>query len=184
MINKRQFDRLVSLVDDAKKNGAKLVTGMLHQKLHLSILQNSINLSININMSDKITLGGEKDKFGDLYYKPTILTGVGKDMDCFKEEIFGPVVSILKFNTEVEAVTLANDTKMGLAAYFFSTNVNQCWRVARKMEAGIIAINDGLVSCAEGSFGGFKESGIGREGSKYGIDEYTEMKSITFGNII
>jgi len=153
LINKRQFDRVVSLVDSAKKSGVKVVTG------------------------------GDKHKFGDLYYQPTILTGVKKDMDCFAEEIFGPVVSVLKFDKEEEALAIANDCDMGLAAYFFSRDVSQCFRVAKRIEAGMVGINDGMVSCCEGAFGGVKESGIGREGSKYGIEEYTEMKTITFGNL-
>ncbi len=79
---------------------------------------------------------------------------------------------------------MANDTEVGLASYFFSRDVSQCWRVARGIESGMVGVNDGMVSCCEGAFGGVKESGIGREGSKFGIDEYTEMKTITFGNIV
>lgn len=153
MINERQFNRVIQLVDDAKSKGAQIV------------------------------LGGNKDDTGALFYQPTILTGLKPNMECFKDEVFGPVISIMKFETEEEAVALANESRVGLAGYFYSNDVRQCWRVARQMEVGMVGINEGLISCAEGAFGGVKESGIGREGSKYGIDEYTEMKYICFGNL-
>ncbi len=131
----------------------------------------------------KTLLGGGADPVGNLFYKPTIITELTSDMEAYKEEIFGPVISIMKFDTEEEAVAIANDSRVGLAGYFYSNDVRQCWRVARQMEVGMVGVNEGLMSCAEGAFGGVKESGIGREGSKYGIDEYSEIKYICFGNL-
>ena len=131
----------------------------------------------------KVVIGGGKHDAGDLFYKPTILTETTSEMNLVKEEVFGPVVSIRKFKTEEEALELANDSRMGLAGYFYSDKVSQCWRVARKLEVGIVGVNEGIVSCPEAAFGGVKESGLGREGSRYGIDEYTEIKYICFGNL-
>jgi len=120
---------------------------------------------------------------GELYYKPTILTGVTPAMSLFQEKIFGPVVSIAKFSTEQEAVTLANDCRTGLAGYFYSGDISQCWRVARSLQTGMVGINEGIISAAEAAFGGVKESGFGREGSRHGIDDYTNIKYLCFGGL-
>jgi succinate-semialdehyde dehydrogenase/glutarate-semialdehyde dehydrogenase len=104
-------------------------------------------------------------------------------MAISKEEIFGPVSAIYKFTTEEEAIQLANDTEYGLAAYFFTQNLNRAWRVAEALDYGIVGINEGVVSHAEAPFGGMKESGIGREGSKYGIEEYVEVKYMCLGGM-
>ena len=129
-----------------------------------------------------VVTGGGPHERGGLFFQPTILTNVDMSGDCFKREIFGPVLSIVAFETEAEAVAIANDTNMGLASYIFSTNVNQCWRVVREIEAGVVNVNDGTLTNCEGPIGGIKDSGLGREGSKYGIDEYVELKTVAFGN--
>lgn len=125
-------------------------------------------------------LTGGKVKSG-LFYQPTVLADVPKNALIAREETFGPVCALFRFKTEKEAIELANDTEFGLAAYFFSSNVNLCWRVAEKLEAGMIGINTGLLSNAVAPFGGIKQSGIGREGSKHGLDEFTELKYLCFG---
>lgn len=118
-----------------------------------------------------------------LFFEPTILTNATASMRLAKEEIFGPVVPVFKFTTEDEAIALANDTIYGLAAYFYSRDVNRCWRVCEALEYGMVGINEGVISTEVAPFGGIKQSGIGREGSKYGIEEYTEMKYLCYGNL-
>jgi len=104
-------------------------------------------------------------------------------MSLFKEEIFGPVSGVFRFNTDEEAIAMANDTEYGLASYFFTRNLSRAWKTAEALDYGIVGINEGIVSHAEAPFGGMKESGIGREGSKYGIEEYVEIKYLCFGGL-
>lgn len=130
-----------------------------------------------------VTLGGNKHEAGSLFYKPSIIEGCNKDMDISREEIFGPISAIYKFTTEQEAIQMANNTEYGLATYFFTQNLARAVRVAEALDYGIVGINEGVVSHAEAPFGGMKESGIGREGSKYGIEEYTEVKYVCIGGL-
>lgn len=116
-----------------------------------------------------------------LFYEPTVLADVLENALIAKEETFGPVASLFRFKTEEEAIKIANDTEFGLAAYFYSNNVYRCWRVAEALEAGMVGVNEGRISFAGAPFGGIKESGMGREGSRYGLDEYVELKYINFG---
>lgn len=154
IINRSQFDKICEMVKEAESQGAELV------------------------------VGGEPDNsIGELFYKPTILTNVNENMSLYREEIFGPVVSIKTFKTEEEALALANDSRVGLASYFYSENISQCFRVAKKLETGMVGINEGAISAAEAAFGGIKESGLGREGSSHGLDEYTNIKYMCFGNL-
>ncbi|HKC44684.1 MAG TPA: NADP-dependent succinate-semialdehyde dehydrogenase [Burkholderiales bacterium] len=122
----------------------------------------------------KIAMGGKR--LGGLFFEPTILTGVTPAMKVTKEETFGPVAPLFRFKTEEEAIRLANDTEFGLASYFYARDLSRVTRVSEALEYGIVGINTGLISTAEAPFGGMKESGLGREGSKYGIDEYLEIK--------
>ena len=131
----------------------------------------------------EITAGGAHHKAGELFYQPTVIEDCDQEMALSKEEIFGPVSAIYKFYTDEEAIRFANDTEYGLAAYFFTQNLNRAWRVAEALDYGIIGINEGIVSHAEAPFGGMKESGIGREGSKYGIEEYVEIKYLCLGGM-
>jgi len=117
----------------------------------------------------------------ELFYEPTVLAGVPSNALIAKEETFGPVASLFRFTTEEEAIQMANDTEFGLASYFYSSNVHRCWRVAEALEAGMVGVNEGRISFAGAPFGGIKESGVGREGSRYGLDEYVEVKYINFG---
>ena len=128
-------------------------------------------------------LGGEPHAQGGTFYQPTILTGVTSDMVVATEETFGPVAPLFKFETEEEAIAQANATEFGLSAYFYSRDIGRCWRVAGALESGMVGINEGIVSTEVAPFGGVKESGIGREGSKYGIDEYLEVKYLCMGGV-
>jgi succinate-semialdehyde dehydrogenase / glutarate-semialdehyde dehydrogenase len=118
-----------------------------------------------------------------LFYQPTILAGATPDMIIAREEVFGPVVPVFRFHTEEEAIQMANDTEYGLTSYFYSKDVARCWRVAEALECGMVGINEGLISTTVAPFGGVKESGIGREGSKYGMDYFMETKYLCFGGI-
>ncbi len=136
-----------------------------------------------IERGAKATVGGARHDLGGLFYQPTVLTGATADMRLFQEEIFGPVAPIVKFQTEQEAIALANATPFGLAAYFYSRDVGRCWRVAEAIEAGMVGINEGLISTEVAPFGGVKESGLGREGASEGLDEYLETKYLCFGGV-
>lgn len=127
----------------------------------------------------RVLTGGKVIK--GLFYEPTVLADVPAHALIAKEETFGPVASLFRFTTEEEAVRMANDTEFGLAAYFYSNDVHRCWRVAEAIEAGMVGVNEGRISFAGAPFGGIKESGIGREGARYGLDEYQELKYINFG---
>lgn len=121
--------------------------------------------------------------FSGLFYEPTVLSGITKKMKLFSEEIFGPIAPVIKFSTEEEALEIANNSIYGLAAYFYSNDISRCMRVAESLQYGIVGVNEGVVSTEVAPFGGIKQSGIGREGSKYGIEEYTELKYICYGNV-
>lgn len=126
---------------------------------------------------------GEANPLGAAFLTPTVLTDVTTDMRVFREEIFGPVAPILKFSTEEEAIAMANDTDVGLASYFYARDIGRIWRVSEQLEYGIVGINEGLTSNEMAPFGGIKESGQGREGSKYGLDDYLEIKYLCMGGI-
>ena len=129
------------------------------------------------------TLGGDPSPLGGSFYTPTILTGVDTDMEIANDEIFGPVASIIRFKDEKDAVRMANDTPYGLAAYFYSRDNARTWRVSEGLEYGMVGVNSGLISTEVAPFGGVKESGLGREGSHYGMDEWVELKYICIGGI-
>ena len=131
----------------------------------------------------KVALGGKPADQGGLFFQPTILTGVTSDMKVAVEETFGPVAPLFKFETEEEVIELANNTEFGLASYFYSKDVAKIFRVAEALEYGMVGINTGLISTEVAPFGGIKQSGLGREGSKYGIDDYTELKYMCLGGI-
>ena len=134
-----------------------------------------------------ILRGGKRldDRSGErpAFFEPTVLTGVTPDMALAREETFGPVAPLFRFETEAEAIELANATEFGLAAYFYGRDIGRVWRVAEALEYGIVGINTGLISTEVAPFGGVKESGIGREGSKYGIEDYLEIKYLCLGGI-
>lgn len=154
LINRPQLEKVSNFVEDARKKGAKIIAG-----------------------------GRTLPEKGELFYEPTIITDIKPDMLVYTEEVFGPVLSIIPFKTEADALRIANDTKRGLAGYFYSENLNQVLRVSQKLQVGMVGVNEGIISTAEAAFGGVKESGIGREGSKHGIDDYVEMKYVCVGNL-
>ena len=130
-----------------------------------------------------VAMGGGRSALGGSFVDPTILTNVTRNMRVFSEEIFGPVAPLFKFETEAEVIEMANDTEFGLAAYFYSRDVGRVYRVSERLEYGIIGVNEGIISNEMAPFGGVKESGTGREGSKYGMDDYMDIKYICVGGI-
>ena len=129
----------------------------------------------------KVNIGGKQ--INGLFFEPTVLTDATPEMIISQQEVFGPVAPIFRFSTEEEAIKMANDTDYGLASYFYSKDVARCWRVAEALECGMVGINEGLISTEVAPFGGIKESGLGREGSKYGMDYFMEIKYLCFGGI-
>ncbi len=130
-----------------------------------------------------LALGGERDAAGKNFYQPTVLTNISNDMAVAKNEIFGPVSPIIAFENEQEVIAMANDSEYGLAAYFYARDIGRIWRVAEGLEYGMVGINEGLISNAAAPFGGIKQSGSGREGSKYGLDDYLEIKYLCMGGL-
>jgi len=130
-----------------------------------------------------VVTGGKRHALGGHFYEPTVLSQISADMKIMREETFGPVAAVIKFKTEEEAIAAANDTDFGLASYFYSRDIGRVWRVAEKLEYGMVGINTGIISNEVAPFGGVKQSGLGREGSKYGIDEYLEIKYLCMGGI-
>lgn len=148
LINDAALEKVISLVKDATDKGAT------------------------------IEIGGDRAKTGNRCYRPTLLTGADATMNLAREEIFGPVAPVFRFTTEAEVITLSNDTPYGLAAYFYGSDHGRIWRVAESLEYGMVGVNTGLISTAVAPFGGVKESGFGREGSKYGLEEYHTVKYV------
>jgi succinate-semialdehyde dehydrogenase / glutarate-semialdehyde dehydrogenase len=132
----------------------------------------------------KAQAGGARHPAGGQFFAPTVLTGVSQAMEVAQEEIFGPVLPLIRFETEAEAISIANDTPYGLQAYFFARDVARAWRVAEQLEYGMVCVNDGLMSNEVAPFGGFKESGIGREGGQEGLEAFLETKLISFNGIM
>jgi len=153
LINEDGVTKVERLIDDAVKKGAKVM------------------------------VGGKRHQLGHTFFEPTVLKDVTTQMVMAREEIFGPVAALYRFQTEDEAIKLANDTEYGLAAYFYARDLGRVFRVAEALEYGILGINEGIISTEVAPFGGFKESGIGREGSKYGIEDYLEIKYLALGGI-
>ncbi|MAY62825.1 MAG: succinate-semialdehyde dehydrogenase (NADP(+)) [Rhizobiales bacterium] len=129
-----------------------------------------------VSKGAKVVTGGKRSELGGTFFQPTVLSGVTKGMKVLSEETFGPVAPLIKFDTIDEGIALANDTEFGLAAYFYARDISTVWKVAEEIESGMVGINTGLVSTAEAPFGGIKSSGLGREGSKYGIEDFLEIK--------
>jgi succinate-semialdehyde dehydrogenase / glutarate-semialdehyde dehydrogenase len=136
-----------------------------------------------LDRGGELALGGSRHELGHTFFQPTVITGVTADAQMSCDETFGPVAGIAKFSTEEEAIAFANDTPYGLASYFYSQNLGRVWRIAEGLDYGMVGINTGFISTEVAPFGGVKESGIGREGSKYGIDEWLELKYLAVGGI-
>ncbi len=153
LINVKAVKKVTTIVNDALQKGAKLITG------------------------------GKSGNDGKNFFDTTVITNINASMKLMKEEIFGPVAPIIKFNTDDEVLKMANTTEYGLASYFYGNNLKRVWKVAEALEYGMVGINTGMISTPVAPFGGIKESGIGREGSKYGMDDYMILKYICFGDI-
>ncbi len=137
-----------------------------------------------IQKGAKVISGGERHALGQTFFEPTIMTGVTPDMVVAREETFGPLAPLFKFDTEEQVIAMANDSEFGLAAYFYARDIARVWRVAEQLETGMVGINTGLISTEVAPFGGVKQSGLGREGSKYGIEDFLEIKYLCFGQIL
>lgn len=160
------------IVDDGMKS--KVDIGPLINKEAVEKMQELVNAAVSEGAN--VVLGGNKHPLGENYYQPTILTHVTETMAVVSQEVFGPIASIMTFHHEDEVIELANGTKSGLAAYFYSENMKRVWRVGQRLSFGMVGINDTAISNAFTPFGGVKESGYGREGSKYGLDDYLYLK--------
>ncbi|WP_353194007.1 NAD-dependent succinate-semialdehyde dehydrogenase [Pusillimonas noertemannii] len=135
------------------------------------------------NKGAKVLAGGQRHELGGLWYQPTVLTGIEPGMDLTRQEIFGPVSALMRFDTEEEAIAHANDTEFGLASYLYSRDMARIWRVSEALEYGMVGINTGLISTEVAPFGGVKQSGLGREGSRHGLEDYMELKYLALGGV-
>jgi succinate-semialdehyde dehydrogenase/glutarate-semialdehyde dehydrogenase len=151
LIDQQAVDKVKSHVEDAISKGAQLV------------------------------IGGKSHALGGTFYEPTVLSGVKKGMLITEEETFGPVAAVIPFSSEAEVIQMANDSEYGLASYFYSRDIGRIWRVAEALEFGMVGVNTGIISNEVAPFGGVKQSGLGREGSVWGIEEYLEMKYVCLG---
>ena len=131
----------------------------------------------------RLVVGGKRHELGGTFFEPTVLADANPQMKIAREEVFGPVAPLFRFESEEQAMAMANDTEYGLASYFYSRDIGRIWRVAEALEYGMVGVNEGIISTEVAPFGGVKESGIGREGSKYGIEEYCEIKYVCMGGI-
>jgi succinate-semialdehyde dehydrogenase/glutarate-semialdehyde dehydrogenase len=131
----------------------------------------------------KVIVGGKPHALGGLFFEPTVIAPCNANMKIAHEETFGPVAPLFRFETEDEVIRLANDSDVGLAGYFYARDLGRVFRVAEALEVGLLGVNDGVIANEVAPFGGVKESGLGREGSKYGIDEYLEIKYVSLGGI-
>ncbi|MFC4270225.1 NADP-dependent succinate-semialdehyde dehydrogenase [Sneathiella chungangensis] len=177
-------DRLTERVK-ALKVGNGLEDGVMQGPL---ITENAVkkvetHIEDAVKKGAKVLLGGHRHPLGHTFFEPTILTGVTQEMRVAKEETFGPMAPIFTFKDEAEVIAMANDTEFGLAAYLCARDIGRIWRVSEALEYGIVGINTGIISTEVAPFGGVKQSGIGREGSKYGIDDYLEIKYMCIGGI-
>ena len=164
-------------------NGAEdgTIIGPLIDDKALAKVEEHVNDAIK--KGGKLVIGGKRHALGKSFFEPTVVSGATKEMLAFREETFGPLAPVFKFSTEAEAIEMANDTEFGLAAYFYGQNIGRIWRVSEALEYGMVGINEGLISTEVAPFGGVKESGLGREGSKHGIEDYLEMKYLCMGGI-
>ena len=180
------YDEFVERLTDAVR-GLKVGSGLEADSKIGPLIERQAVDKVERHVADALERGGELltggEALGGLFYAPTVITGVTADAAMASEETFGPVAGIARFDTEQEAVRQANDTPYGLASYFYSRDIGRIWRVSEGLEYGIVGINTGVISTEVAPFGGVKESGIGREGSKYGIDEWLEIKYLCMGGI-
>jgi succinate-semialdehyde dehydrogenase/glutarate-semialdehyde dehydrogenase len=175
--------RLTEAVREQLKVGNGLEPGVMQGPLidEAALMKVERHVADAVAKGAKVLTGGRRHALGRTFYEPTVLVDVTAEMLAAREETFGPVAPLFRFQTEEEAVQLANATAFGLAAYFYSRDVRRVFRVAEALEYGMVGVNTGLISTEVAPFGGVKESGFGREGSKYGIDEYLDIKYLCIG---
>jgi len=176
-------DKLRTAVEQQLKVGKGTEPGVTQGPLinEAALLKVESHIDDALSKGARIATGGKRHALGHNFFEPTVLTGVTSAMKIAKEETFGPVAPLFKFSSDEEVVRLANDTEFGLAAYFYSRDIGHVWRVAEALEYGMVGINTGLISNEVAPFGGVKQSGLGREGSHYGIDEYVVVKYLCMG---
>ena len=161
--------------------GDGITTGPLINQAAVDKVEEHINDAVSKGAT--VTLGGKRSDLGGTFFEPTVLTGVTRDMVVAKDETFGPVAPLFKFEDEDDVVAMANDSEFGLASYFYSRDLARVWRVAEALESGMVGVNTGLISTEVAPFGGVKQSGLGREGSKYGTEDFLEIKYLCMGEI-
>ncbi len=176
-----KFTKAVSALKVGNVSELGTVVGPLIDDKALAKVEEQVNDAVK--KGGKVVIGGKRHALGGSFYEPTVVSGATKDMLAFREETFGPLAPIFKFSSEAEAIVMANDTQFGLAAYFYSQNIGRIWRVAEALEYGMVGINEGIISNEVAPFGGVKESGLGREGSQHGIEDYLELKYLCIGGI-
>jgi succinate-semialdehyde dehydrogenase/glutarate-semialdehyde dehydrogenase len=179
------FAQKLSVALSALKVGNGLDDGITFGPLIDAAAVNKVeeHIADAVSKGAAISAGGKPHSLGGTFFEPTVLTGVTSDMAVAREETFGPVAPLFKFETDAEVVRLANDTEFGLASYFYTRDLARAWKIGEELEYGMVGINTGLISTAEAPFGGIKQSGVGREGSHYGLDDFTEIKYMCFGGI-
>jgi succinate-semialdehyde dehydrogenase/glutarate-semialdehyde dehydrogenase len=184
-IYKTFAERLIKAVTEQLRVGNGFDEGVTQGPLIdlNAVLKMEHQIQDALDKGARLGCGGKRVGEAGFFFEPTVLLDVTPDMLIAHEETFGPIAPLFSFSTEEEAVALANDTPYGLASYFFSRDIGKCWRVAENLEYGMVGINTGIMSTESAPFGGIKESGIGREGSKYGIEEYLELKYLCLGGI-
>ena len=188
MAQSKVYDKFCDMLAEAAKN-IKVADGFEDGAQQGPLINEAAVAKVESHVKDalskgaKLLAGGQRHQLGGTFYEPTVLSGVTKEMLVAKEETFGPMAPVFKFETEEEAIETANDTEFGLAAYFYSRDIGRIWRVSEGLEYGIVGVNEGIISTEMAPFGGVKESGTGREGSKYGIEDYLEIKYLCMGGI-
>ena len=178
-------DKLSQAVAVQLKVGNGLESGVTQGPLidEAAVAKVEEHIADALSKGARVVLGGRRHELGGTFFQPTILTQVTPEMAVAREETFGPVAPLFRFSTEQDAIRMANDTEFGLASYFYSRDIGRIWRVSEALEYGMVGVNTGLISTEIAPFGGMKESGLGREGSKYGIEEYLEIKYLCMGGI-
>ena len=150
---------------------------------HAAVAKVESHIADALSKGAQLKVGGQRHALGGTFFQPTVLTEVTQAMHVAREETFGPVAPLFRFDTEAEVIAMANDTEFGLATYFYSRDIGRVWRVAEQLEYGMVGINTGLISNETAPFGGVKQSGLGREGSHFGIEDYLEVKYVLMGGI-
>ncbi|XP_017876462.1 uncharacterized protein LOC108622869, partial [Ceratina calcarata] len=189
-VHSSKFDKFIEMFCSKMKSEIKMGDGSKKGITHGPLIKESQLKMIHGLVTDAVEKGAKVHcggtplpDLGPLFYAPTLMTDVTKEMNIYNKEIFGPVAVIHKFETEDEVIDKSNDTPVGLSGYFYSQDLSQIFRVAKRLEVGMVGVNEGLISTAEAAFGGVKESGLGREGSKHGVEDFLEIKYVCIGNI-